>query len=85
MQPFNQLLSATEAATRFLHRYVKDGRGYTTQDVQAAIQRLESLYRELEQVEKPSWQQAQAAVMILDAAEQCMEQARDRLSNIEPD
>ena len=85
MRNVNELLLATDAATRYLHHYVENDRGYTSQDVQAGIQRLRSLCRELEQTEKPSWQYAQAAMAILDTAETCIEQAQDRLAGVSPE
>jgi len=81
----SELLLATDAATRYLHHFVESNRGYTSQDVQAGIQRLRSLCRELEQTEKPSWQYAQAATAILDAAEMCVEEAQDLLAGVRPE
>jgi hypothetical protein len=82
-QQFQALLSAANAATGFLKRYVEGARGYTTQDAQAGIRRLQALCDAIAHAECPSVRSAQAASTIVRAAELWVEQARDRLARVE--
>jgi hypothetical protein len=51
--PYQQLVAAVEAATRFLQHYVEGGRGYTTQDVRTGATRLWALCQQLKKADYP--------------------------------
>jgi hypothetical protein len=84
MHEFRELLSAVEAGTRFLDRYVHGGRGFTSQDVRTGILRLEGMCRQIEQAEAPGKELVRTGTVMVEAARLCVSRARERLSGAEP-
>jgi hypothetical protein len=77
--PYEQLVAAVEATTRFLWEYVKGERGYTTQDVRMGSTRLWDLCQQLKKADYPDGPAIQKVSLALGAAGDCLEQVRQRL------
>ncbi len=78
--PYQQLVAAVEAATRFLRQYVEGDKGYTTQDVRTGATRLWELCEQLKKADYPDGPAIQAVSLVLGAAGDCLEQVRQRLA-----
>jgi hypothetical protein len=79
-QTTEELLAALGEVRRFLQRYVEGARGFTTQDVEAAVLRLKVLAHALGQCSVPNIRVATAVTRAVQEAELCVERARNRLA-----
>jgi hypothetical protein len=78
-----EVVGETYTAVRFLENYLQGAHGYTTQDVQAGVKRLETLCRVIEEAEEAG-QYTAASDAVLEAAADCLANVRDKLASVTP-